>query len=97
VTFDKDSKTVKQAENPLKVEEEQAMLKDFAAAFKLDYRILVLSKDDQKKVYGDYKVNAIPTAVVIDRAGNVQLVKVGHSDENAKAIKDKIEELIKQK
>ncbi len=35
--------------------------------------------------------------VVIDRKGNVQMMKLGNTDENAKAVKEKIEELLKDK
>ena len=72
------------------------MLKDFAAHFKLDYRLMTVPKDDWKKIAVDnYKAEGIPEMVVIDQKGLVQMVKLGHSEENAKAIQDKIAELLK--
>ena len=71
------------------------MLKDFVAHHKLKHKIMTLSKEDWKaKVSGDYKVRGIPTVVLIDKKGNVQMVKVGSGEENAKALEAKIKELI---
>ncbi|HVS39029.1 MAG TPA: TlpA disulfide reductase family protein [Gemmataceae bacterium] len=99
VGFDKDKGELVQldADKKMSTEDEQNMLKDFAAHFKLDYRLMTLPKDEGKKVDEAYKIVGIPEMVVIDRKGNVQLVKLGNTDENAKAVHDKIEELLKDK
>jgi hypothetical protein len=48
-------------------------------------------------VSGDYNVEGIPTAVLIDRKGNVRIVKVGSGEENAKALEGMIKELLDEK
>jgi thiol-disulfide isomerase/thioredoxin len=98
--FDKDKQEVVPLDEDKKLnrEDEQSMLKDFAAHFKLDYRLMVVPKDSWKKIAADdYKAEGIPELIVIDQKGMVQMVKLGHSDENAKAIHDKIAELLKDK
>jgi thiol-disulfide isomerase/thioredoxin len=96
--FDKDKQEVVALDPDKKLsrEDEQNMLKDFAAHFKLDYRLMTVPKDDWKKIAVEsYKAEGIPEMVVIDQKGLVQMVKLGHSEENAKAIQDKIAELLK--
>jgi thiol-disulfide isomerase/thioredoxin len=95
--FDKDAGKLKRAEKKLSKEDEQAMLKDFAAFHKLEHRLLVMPQDAVKKVYEDYKVTGIPEVVVIDRKGMVRLVRVGSGEANAKAIAEKIKELLAEK
>ncbi len=94
---EKDELVQLDADKKLSREDEQSMLKDFAAHYKLDYRLMTVPRDDQKQVNEAYKVLGIPEMVVIDRKGNVQMVKLGNTDDNAKAVKDKIEELLKDK
>jgi thiol-disulfide isomerase/thioredoxin len=95
--FDKDSGKLTQAQQNLTKEEEQAMLKDFAAHHKLTHRLLALPKEEIKKVYDEYKVTGIPQAVLIDRKGVVRLVKVGSGKENADALAQMIKELVAEK
>ncbi len=97
--FDKEKGDITEldADKKLSREDEQNMLKDFAAQFKLDYRVMTVSKDDQKKVYEDYMVEGIPEMVLIDRKGKVRMVKIGNTEDNTKALHDKIEELLKEK
>ena len=73
------------------------MLKEFAAHHKLEYRIMTVTKDESKKVYEEYKVKGIPQVVLIDRKGIVRMIKVGNTEENAKAVEEKIKELIEEK
>ena len=99
IGYDKEKDELVQLDEDKKLsrEDEQNMLKDFAAHYKLDYRLMTVPRDDQKKVNEAYKVLGIPEMVVIDRKGDVQMVKLGNTDDNAKAVKDKIEELLKDK
>ena len=41
-----------------------------------------------------FGVTGIPHAVLIDRQGNVRMIKVGSGPTNAQALRDKIEELL---
>jgi thiol-disulfide isomerase/thioredoxin len=78
----------------LKPMEEHEMLKDFAAHHKLDHRLLVVSRDEWKTASDQYKVRGIPTAVLIDRKGNVRMVRVGSSEPNAKALDAEMKKLL---
>lgn len=77
--------------------QEQEMLRDFAAHHELKYRLMALTRDDWKKVSDAYKVRGIPQAVLIDRLGNVRMIKVGAQPENGEALADEIDKLIKEK
>ncbi len=92
--FDKEKGKLTKAADKLTKEQEQDMLKDFAAHHKLGHLLLSLGNEEKKKLYEDYKVTGIPTAVVIDKKGVVRLVKVGSGEENAKAIEEEIKKLI---
>lgn len=78
-------------------QEEQAMLKDFAAYHKLEHRLLVVSAEEHRQIGKDYKITGIPHVTIIDRKGNVQLVKVGFSPDNAKAIEEMVKKLLDDK
>jgi thiol-disulfide isomerase/thioredoxin len=79
------------AEGDVPHEEEQAMLKKFAAQHGLKHVFAVQEGNELSEFYG---VTGIPQAVLIDRSGKVQLIKVGSGEANAKALAEKIEELI---
>lgn len=78
------------AKEALTNEEEQKMLGDFAKHFKLPYRIQTVPAGD----FGKYKITGIPTAVLIDRKGTVQLVKIGSGPDGIKALEAKIKDLL---
>ncbi len=64
----------------LKVQEELA----------INYPVLI----GDEKVAKNYEIEAIPTLILLDRKGKIQLKKVGFSEEGMGEIKGKIEELI---
>lgn len=45
-------------------------------------------------LWQEFAAGAIPHAVLVDRDGNIQMVKVGNVEGNANALREKIEELI---
>jgi thiol-disulfide isomerase/thioredoxin len=94
--FDKKAGELTKADKLTK-KEEQEMLTDFVAHHKLAHRIVTLSKDDWKKVLGEYKVSGIPHVVVIDRKGVIRMVKVGSGEENARAVEDEVKKLLDEK
>ena len=94
---EKDELTRLDEDKKLSREDEQNMLKDFAAHYKLDYLLLTVPRDDQKKVDEAYKVEGIPEMVVIDRKGVVRMVRLGNTDENAKDVKEEVEKLVMEK
>jgi thiol-disulfide isomerase/thioredoxin len=95
--FDKDKGQITQLKEELNAADERDMVKDFAAHHKLTHELLMLDKQEYGKASKAYAVSGIPTAVLIDRQGNVQMVRVGASEENAEALHDKIRELLKEK
>ena len=98
--FDKEKGQVTSLDEDKKLspEDERNMLKDFAAYHKLNYRIMTVPRDQKKKVFiDDYLAEGIPEQVLIDRKGVLRMVKLGNTEENEKAIHDKIEELLKEK
>jgi thiol-disulfide isomerase/thioredoxin len=95
--FDKKAGKLEKAQADLSAKDEQAMLKDFAAHHKLNYRLTALPKKDAEKVFEDYKVTGIPEVVLIDRKGVVRMVKVGAGEKNAKALDEMIKKLIAEK
>ena len=98
--WDKDNDKLIELEGDKKLtrSEEQSMLKDFAAHYKLDYLIMTIPRDQMKKVFlTDYKVEGIPEMVLIDRKGIIRMVKAGNSPANVKALTEKTAELVKEK
>jgi thiol-disulfide isomerase/thioredoxin len=96
-SFDKEKGKLERAKEKLSVTQENDMLKDFASYHKLEHLLMPLEKDRSQKVYKDYGVTGIPQAVLIDRKGNVRMVKVGSGEENAKALEKMIKELVAEK
>jgi thiol-disulfide isomerase/thioredoxin len=80
----------------LKPMQEHEMLKEFAEHHKLQHRLLMVSRDEWQTASKEYKVQGIPTVVLIDRKGIVRMVKVGSGEENAKALEGEIKKLVKQ-
>jgi len=92
-SFDKEKGRIVSLKDAPKEKEEQ-MLKDFVDHHKLNYHVAVLTKEDAKTAFDAYLVKGIPTAALIDRKGNVRMIKVGSGDANKKALKAEIEKLL---
>ena len=90
ILFFKDGKLV--SAKGVTMEDEQKMLTDFAKHHKVPYRIQTSSD-----AFANYKIKSIPTIVLIDRKGVVQMVKVGASPAGLKALEAKIKELLDEK
>ena len=76
-------------------EAEQAMLKKFAEFHGLKHRFAL--QGDGNTVAKQLAVQGIPQAVLIDRQGNIRLIRVGSGSKNAMAIHDMIEKLLADK
>jgi thiol-disulfide isomerase/thioredoxin len=98
IGFDKEAGKIKRLkpDEKLTIAQEHDMLKEFAAHHKLAHRLMAMEKEDRNRVYAEYKVRGIPQVVLIDRKGNVRMVKVGSGEENAKALEGEIKKLVKQ-
>ncbi|WP_182869945.1 redoxin family protein [Rhodopirellula sp. JC639] len=73
-------------------EEERETLKSFLAHHELEHPVVVTPKDSEMQ--SNYGVTGIPHVALIDRQGNIQLVKVGSGEKTAEAIHAKLEELL---
>lgn len=75
-------------------EDELAMLEKFRRSYDLPYGFVITDKEVN---YGEsFGVTGIPQAVLIDKSGRIQMIRVGASEKNARALHDKIEELLAQ-
>jgi peroxiredoxin len=74
---------------------EQAMLKEFAGHYKLDYLVMALAKEDALKTFDTYAVNSFPQLVLIDRKGMVRSVVVG--EKSAPGLEAEIQKLLAEK
>ncbi len=97
LAFDKDAGKLKQVKKKQTAAEEHGMLKDFAAHHKLDYRLMTVSREDWDKASKAFKIRGIPEVVLIDRKGDVRMVRVGSGEENAKAVGEMIKKLVAEK
>jgi thiol-disulfide isomerase/thioredoxin len=79
----------------LSVEQENDMLKDFAAFYKLKYPQLVQDADGRKQTSENYGIKFIPTVILVDRLGVVRHVHVGAS--NLGELRDHIQKLVNEK
>jgi thiol-disulfide isomerase/thioredoxin len=74
--------------------EELKMLEKFRESHGLHHGFLVTDKDIN---YGKhFLVSGIPQAVLIDKEGRIQMIRVGSGEKNAKDLHNKIEELLAQ-
>jgi len=73
-------------------ETEQAMLKKFAEFHGLKHRFAL--QGEGNTVAKQLAVQGIPQVVLIDRQGNIRLIRVGSGSKNATAIHDMIEKLL---
>jgi thiol-disulfide isomerase/thioredoxin len=71
---------------------EHTAIRNFLASHDLSHPSFVVPEGS--KMQSNFGVSGIPHAVVIDRNGNIQLVKVGSGEANSKAIEAKVRELL---
>lgn len=91
-----EDKAAEKEKEPLVTHEsEQAMLVKFAEFHGLKHRFAL--QGDGNTVAKQLAVQGIPQAVLIDRQGNIRLIRVGSGAKNAKAIHDMIEKLLDDK
>lgn len=79
-------------EEEIPAEQELAMLEKFRESHGLKHPFFVTpAQSDFQAAYG---VTGIPHAVLIDKAGKIQMIRVGSGEANAKDLEAKIEELL---
>lgn len=75
-------------------EEERDAIGRFAKHHELKHRLAVVDPASDPNPNRLYGVNGIPQMVLIDRRGNVRMVKVGSGPDNARALEDMIRKLL---
>jgi peroxiredoxin len=92
--YDKGTKRVVEAKAKLTREQERETLRDFAAAQRLEYRQLVLGGDAAREAFAAYGARRLPLTVVLDRRGQVRLVKVGAGKDVSEAVDRAVREAL---
>jgi thiol-disulfide isomerase/thioredoxin len=83
----------KPAEGEVSTEQEQEMLKKFAAYYHLKHRFGIQEEGDSLDDY--YGVSGIPHVVVLDKEGKIRMIRVGSGKQNAEDIDKLLAELLK--
>jgi thiol-disulfide isomerase/thioredoxin len=96
LAFDATSGKLKTVEKATR-QTEQALLKDYAAYHKLDYRLLTIPYDDAMKAFDAYSVNGFPQFVLIDRKGVVRFIRVGENEATLAAVEAELKKLLAEK
>jgi len=87
-----ETKRASRAEGDVSMEAELAMLEEFMKHHELRHPTIVTPKESaMQKQFG---VTGIPHAVLIDRQGNVRMIKVGSGEANARALHDMVQTLL---
>lgn len=96
--FDKIAGTIAKlpAGGVLSKKEEQQMLKDFVAHHDLKYSNVALAEPAWDKARQDYGITKIPTTVLIDANGIVQMVRVGTEKKKLKELGMAIEKMVEE-
>jgi thiol-disulfide isomerase/thioredoxin len=81
----------------LTTDQERQMLREFANHFELPYRIATIPFEDYRQVLKLYGVKEIPTLVLINRKGNVAMVRSGALPETVHEIEETLKELVQAK
>ncbi len=90
--WDDEAGKAMQADGDVDAQIEIAMLLKFRESYGLHHGFFVSGKDsDYSK---QLQVSGIPQAVLIDKAGKIQMIRVGSDNANAEALHAKIEELL---
>jgi thiol-disulfide isomerase/thioredoxin len=90
--WDDAASNASRAAEPVTLEEEMAMLEKFIAKHELTHRTMVTPKDSPMQ--SEYQVTGIPHAVLLDKQGNVRLVKIGSGAKNAEEIEAMVQTLL---
>lgn len=90
--WNEESGRAAKAKEDISLETEQQMLDKFMSHHELHHATIVTPKtSEMQKQFG---VTGIPHAVLIDRLGNVRMIKVGSGPANSKALHEMIEVLL---
>jgi thiol-disulfide isomerase/thioredoxin len=96
-SFDKEKGKLAALTKDVPKDKEDEMLTAFVDYHKLNYHVSVLTKENAKEAFSAYFVRGIPTVALINRKGEVAMIKVGGGPENKKALHAEIEKLLAEK
>ena len=91
--WDNDLGYTAKADGEVSDEQEQEMLKKFAAYYHLKHRFAIQEEGDSLDEY--YGVGGIPHVVVLDKEGKVRMIRVGSGKQNAEDLDKLLAELLK--
>jgi thiol-disulfide isomerase/thioredoxin len=92
--WDEEANKAIRSQGAVSTEDELAMLEKFKQSYELAHGFLVTEKGAD---YGEaFMVTGIPQAVLLDKEGKIQMIRVGSGDKNAHDLQAKIEELLAQ-
>jgi thiol-disulfide isomerase/thioredoxin len=91
--WDNDMGYAAKAEDKVSNDQEQEMLKKFAAYYHLKHRFAIQEEGDTLDEY--YGVSGIPHVVVLDKEGKVRMIRVGSGKQNAEDLDKLLAELLK--
>ncbi len=91
-SWNEEAKRAVRAEDEVSIEDELSMLDKFMASHELTHGTIV--SPEMSEMQKEYGVTGIPHAVLIDKSGNVRLIKVGSTEKNAQEIEAMIQKLI---
>ena len=94
-SWDDATSTASRAKDPVSLEDEMAMLEKFIAKYELTHRTMVTPQDS--KMNAEYQVTGIPHVALLDKQGNVRLVKIGSGSKNAEEIEAMVQKLLEEK
>ena len=92
--WDDESNRATRSTGEVSAADEQAMLGKFLAHHELEHPTIVTPESSTMEQ--DFGVSGIPHVVLVDRKGNIQMVKVGSSSQNAIDLEAKIKELLEE-
>jgi thiol-disulfide isomerase/thioredoxin len=91
-SWDEETANAARAPDPVSLEDELAMLEKFIAKHELKHRTIVTPQDS--KMQSEYQVTGIPHVALLDKQGNVRLVKIGSGNKNAEEIEAMVQTLL---
>jgi len=94
-SWDDATSTASRAKDPVSLEDEMAMLEKFIAKHELTHRTMVTPQDSTMNA--EYQVTGIPHVALLDKQGNVRLVKIGSGSKNAEEIEAMVQKLLEEK
>lgn len=91
-SWDEATANASRSSDPVSLEDEMAMLDKFIAKHELTHRTMVTPQNS--KMQSEYQVTGIPHVALLDKQGNVRLVKIGSGSKNAEEIEAMVKTLL---